>query len=154
MASLKHLAMVQSICSLLDYLMMLQSAHQSANRPLNFQWTFGFGLTYLSDLRCNCRGRLRFSSLPLASSEMLSPLLCGEAKKCAGTERSLMRHIMNNPDVGGQNWSKLTVYPGIKQLQPPAKIKGNIWKLHLDLKKRGKILKHIPTQQQNHVAYI
>lgn len=75
----------------------------------------------------------------------LSPLLCGEAKKCAGTERSLMSQILNNPDVRGQNWSKLTVYPGTERLQPPAKIKGNVWELHLVLNNRGKMLKHTPT---------
>lgn len=56
-----------------------------------------------------------------------------------------MGQIVNGPDGCGRNWSKLTVYPGIRQLQPPTEIKGNIWIVHLDLNNREEMSKHIPT---------
>ena len=43
-----------------------------------------------------------------------------------------MGQAMIGPDGRGRNWSKLTVYPGIRQLQPPTEINGSIWRLHLD----------------------
>ena len=45
-------------------------------------------------------------------------------------------------------WSKLTVYPGIRQLQAPAEIKGNIWRVHLDLNNGEEMSKHIPTHRR------
>lgn len=66
----------------------------------------------------------------------------------------LMGQIVNGPDGCGRNWSKLTVYPGIRQLQPPTEIKGNIWIVHLDLNNREEMSKHIPTHKWNHMAAI
>lgn len=65
-----------------------------------------------------------------------------------------MGQILNGPDGCGRNWSKLTVYPGIRQLQPPTEIKGNIWIVHLDLNNREEMSKHIPTHKWNHMAVI
>lgn len=57
----------------------------------------------------------------------------------------VMGQNVNSPDGCRRNWSKLTVYPGIRQLQPPTEIKGNIWIVHLDLNNREEMSKHIPT---------
>lgn len=58
-----------------------------------------------------------------------------------------MGQIVNGPDGCGRNWSKPTVYPGIRQLQPPTEIKGNVWIVHLDPNNRGEMSKHIPTHK-------
>lgn len=63
-----------------------------------------------------------------------------------------MGQIVNGPDGCGQNWSKLSNYPGIRRLQPPAERKANIWIFHLDLNNRKK--KHDPVHKWNHMAAI
>lgn len=60
----------------------------------------------------------------------------------------------NGPDGCRRNRSKLTVYPGIRQLQPPTGIKGNSWIFHLDLNNKKEMSKHIPTHKWNHMAAI
>lgn len=65
-----------------------------------------------------------------------------------------MGQIVNSPDGCRRNWSKLTVYPGIRQLQPPTEIKGNVWTLDLHLNNRKEMSKHIPTHKWNHMAAI
>lgn len=65
-----------------------------------------------------------------------------------------MGQMVNGPDGCGRNGSKLTFHPGIRQLQPPTEVKGNIWIAHLDLNKSAEMSKHIPTHKQNHIEAI
>lgn len=57
-----------------------------------------------------------------------------------------MGPIVKGPDGCWRNWSKLTVYSGIRQLQPSTEIKGNIWGAHLDLNNGGKMSEQSHTQ--------
>lgn len=63
-----------------------------------------------------------------------------------------MGQIVNGPDGCGQNWSKLSVYPGIRRLQPPAERKANIWIFHLDLNNREGGKKNHSTFQHTNLA--
>lgn len=65
---------------------------------------------------------------------------------------ALMGQTVTSPDgCSGRNYSKLTVYSGIRKLQP---LKGSVWILNVDLNTREEKFKSILTSKRNHVGAV
>lgn len=69
-----------------------------------------------------------------------------------GGKMALTGQTVSSPDgCSGRNYFKLTVYSGIRKLQP---LKGSVWILDVDLNTGEEKFKYILTSKRNHVGAV